>query len=643
MRPDDRRDRRARPDRTRANRHPADGPLPLPFDAASDPDAEALDALAAELALAGDRTRTARLADGLDRPDRAFAAGLRARLLDAYPAEAADDRTRLADDRTRAADDRTRLADDRTRVSDDRTRAADELDGRPRHVRGSVAARPVGILPSRRWAVLAAAAAVVVAIIGSASSLLLPVPAEARVSEAVGASLIRDGALTVLDAGTPLRTGDEVRVARDGHATLALGGSFARLTGGADLRIDGLDADRLRLELVAGRTYHRVSPPPGGTYVVTTGPVSWTALGTAFDLDREPAGTGLERVTLLGLQHSVGIAGPDLRATVGEGRSATILLGGSPAGPELATGSLPPDAMDDPWLVENARLDRALGLPLGVLDRIALRPDRTPSPRPTASPEPTASAGAGPTEAPTAAPTPTPKPTPRPTPKPTPKPTPRPTPKPTPTPLASLGLALTTCNGGIVIDWTQFDGAGFHHYTTLRSTTSSIPKAWPPQGGAVDPGGTYSKDKTMTTANDAGLDAGITYYYRTMAFKADDTVIAASSVGSATAKAIKELGALAIGPDGSGGTTFSWAPYGGPGSCFDLYKLVYSPDDPTPSYLSGSPYLLASSDQGASSHLEAGLAPGTYWFRLEAIRYTDLGTPAKFVVAHTDAVQYTVP
>ena len=418
--------------------------------------------------------------------------------------------------------------------------------------------------------------------------------------------------------------------------------------GGADLRLDDLSAAGPRLDLVAGRSYHRVALPGGGTYVVTTGALRWTALGTAFDLDREPIGDGRDRVTMLGLQHSVSVAGPDLRATVGEGRAATVDVAAGNAS-DLAVGPIGPAVLDDPWLVANARRDRDLGFPLGVMDQVAVGPTATPGTEPASegpgSEEPAASAApeATATGRPTASPTskPAARATPGPTPRSTPKPTPRPTPEPTPRPLASLGLDLLSCDGGIVIDWATYDGDHFDHYATLRNTSPSIPKAYPPRAGATFVDGTYTKSRLRTSAYDAGLDAG-TWYYRSMAFDAGNRVIAASPIRSATAKPVRGLGTLTVGPGDGSTTAFSWTAYEGSSACFGSAKLVFSKVDPSPSYFDRSPVLFVTSGQGVSEAV-AALDPGTYHFRLQVVRSTDLGSPAKFLVAQTDVATYTVP
>ena len=150
--------------------------------------------------------------------------------------------------------------------------------------------------------------------------------------------------------------------------------------------------------------------------------------------------------------------------------------------------------------------------------------------------------------------------------------------------------------------------------------------------------GAYSTNSAKTDGFDPTGDGGATVNYRAVAFGAGDRALAASPVKSVATKAVKALGGLTIGTDGAA-TSFAWTPYGGPGACYSYYKLAYSAEDATPSYLEGSPIAWVGSEQAAGSAL-AELAPGTYWFRLQAIRATSLG---KFVVAQTNVAQYTVP
>jgi hypothetical protein len=278
---------------------------------------------------------------------------------------------------------------------------------------------------------------------------------------------------------------------------------------------------------------------------------------------------------------------------------------------------------------------------------VALGDHPTPTPAPTIAPEPSFTLAPVESVEGTVMPSvstveATPEPTPVPTPKPTPRPTPKPTPVPPP-PMGVLSLTATGCPGGVVLNWSTYEGAGaFSHYLTLRNTSESIPKAYPPQGGAVDPGGTYASNIGKTSAVDADISAGVTYYYRTMAFNGDDEVIAASSITTAVAAPVGSLGSLAVGAVAEG-TKLAWTPFEGSEACFTWYKLVYSETNPSPSYLGGDSYL-AALENPADSQFVAGpevLVSGhTYYLRVQVIRATDLGG---FLVAQTDVATYTVP
>jgi hypothetical protein len=517
---------------------------------------------------------------------------------------------------------------------------------------------PRRILPAPRWTALGAAAILLLSVIGLNASLLRPEVPAARASAVSGATLIRDGVASKLAAGTDIRVGDEVRVAADGRATITIGATEARLAGGADLRIDLVSADRIVVDQVAGRVYHRVVVNPGGTYTVETASLDWIARGTAFDLDRMSIDEG-GRLTLTAVQHEVGVNGPTVRATIEERQQAVASVGDTA---NLSIGEAPESALRDPWLVANARLDLALGYPLGIFKGVDLsEPSASsistaaPSTRPSPagpSPETTHGPTADPTTTqpppmPTSTPsTPTgprsPGPTPRPTPRPTPKATPKPTPTPSSKPTSSiepLSFTASACPGGVVLDWASFGGGGFDHYLVLRSTSTSIPAAYPPQDGARVVGGTYTTERSKTDGYDRIGRGGATAHYRAIAFDHGNHALAASAVQTVKTKPVKRLGALAIESSGSS-TRFDWSTFAGPAGCYTAYKLAYSADDSTPSYLDGDPIAWVGTNQDVGTAFVEGLRPGTYWFRLQAIRATSLG---KFVVAQTGVVRYKVP
>jgi hypothetical protein len=190
-----------------------------------------------------------------------------------------------------------------------------------------------------------------------------------------------------------------------------------------------------------------------------------------------------------------------------------------------------------------------------------------------------------------------------------------------------------------VLDWEPFDGDGFHHYLVLRSASSTIPTTYPPQGGVRRVDRTYTTSRDTTDGFDRVRDGGTTAHYRAIAFGAGDHALAASSVRSVKTTPVERLGALAIAADGSS-TAFGWDPYAGPAGCYSTYKLAYSAEDSTPNYVGGASIAWSGSEQQASTATVDGLAPGTYWFRLQAIRATSLGN---FVVAQSSVVRYTVP
>ncbi|HEY8167389.1 MAG TPA: hypothetical protein VIF84_01625 [Candidatus Limnocylindrales bacterium] len=484
-----------------------------------------------------------------------------------------------------------------------------------------------------------AAVLVMVAVVGLAA-IRSPGAPPAVAGVSVDAWLVRDGIRSSLADGIALHAGDAIDVGAAGGATLHLGDGEARLAGGASLRITALADGSVTLEQLAGRVYHRVALPEGGRYVVATGPLRWVAEGTAFDLRRSTTSGGGEQAELLAVEHAVTVRGDDLSARVAQGKLAVVTLTEG-AAEALDIAPVPPELLDDPWLWANADADHQLDFELGILATRRGEPTPIPTAVGTATPgaTPAEAAEAAGTPAPAAA-TPAPKPraTARPTAKPTAKPTQAPTSAPTAVPTPTMTLDLTACHGAVLIEWEEVKKGSFDHYLTLRNTDSSIPKAYPPKNGAVDPGTTYANDRDQLSAFDAGADAGTRTYYRAMTFDDDDEVTAWSSVKSVVPKDHADLGPL----DVSGtalGLSFSWSSYGGPGKCFDYYKIVSSPDHANPSYLDGDQVLAAPGSQGDSS--AAGLVhlPGTYHFIVEAIKRTDTG---KFLVAHTEVETFTV-
>ena len=500
---------------------------------------------------------------------------------------------------------------------------------RPAAVVPHLASRHPTAFPASWWSITAAAAALVVALVGLNANMFLPVPAASRVTNAVGAELIRQGETTALSVGTELQAGDEVRVSSDGSAALQIGESRVRLAGSTDLRLTSLDRANIALEQVQGRAWHRVVMPADGHYVVTTAGVSWTASGTAFDLERTTS-VSADTVHALSVQHAVVASGNGLLVTVAEGHGATVLLGDRPS---IETSVIDPAvAAADPWIRANAVADAAAGLSVGMLAGLTLAiataaPTGTTEPAATTSPSPTDVVEA------TAPPVATPSPTPHPTPRPTPKPTPGPT-------LGSMGLTAGACPGGVTLDWTVPDMAGIHHIQVLRGSSGEVPMAYPPGPGITAIDGGYTTDLAKTSGFDIREVSG-SAWYRAVAYSAQDKPIAASDIRSLSALGPASLGTLGVSGSTPGELSFSWTSLGASSGCFSYYKVVKSADDPSPSYLTGATAIAAIGDQSASGSLVTGLpSGGTFYFRVEAIRATALG---KFVVGASTVVQATVP
>lgn len=482
---------------------------------------------------------------------------------------------------------------------------------------------------SLRWISAGVAASLIVATFLYGSAIFWPTTRTvATASVALGTTLVRGGSQSTLVSGTELREGDEIRVAAAGNATLQLGGSYARLAGGADLRLTSLDLNHIALDLLAGRLYDRVAVAAGGDYRVTTASVTWTARGTAFDLDRYGTSGGGERVRGLALYDALAVSGPGLEDNLAQGTSATVILSpdGSPTGSPLIE-PITPQILADAWLAENAALDARLGFALGELASLV-------SPPPTAPPvaSPTGATSAPPTEAPTPAPTlaPTPAPTPRPT------PVPRPTAVPTQAGPQNLGQLTVTANsdGSYAFSWPVYTGAGFEYYKLVYAdwpTTPSYPESsyWAALSspsdnswwGHVDPGDYAVRLQVVDLSSGSAV------------ILAQTNVVHLVVPVPASLPPTQDLGPL-VANDTVDGVTFSWTAF--TGASFSYYKLVYEPTSSgkTPSYPDGSPYW-AVPGPGDTTSGPIVIPAGDYYVRIQAIGYP---TGPAYVYAQTTVI-----
>lgn len=209
-----------------------------------------------------------------------------------------------------------------------------------------------------------------------------------------------------------------------------------------------------------------------------------------------------------------------------------------------------------------------------------------------------------------------------------------PTPAATPDPTV-LALDATSCDGGVVLDWSASVDPTFHHYSALRSPEREIAPDYPPIAPAVDWGDTYATDRFVTSAVDASIIPSETrWYYRVMAYDAEGAVVGASPVRTARLLEVDDLGQVEATTE-EGVTRLEWSAYGGFSGCFSSYRVLFGTG------VSPTTVLAVISDQGTTALETDALHPGTtYVLRVQAVRATTLGS---FVAGQTAVATYTVP
>jgi hypothetical protein len=198
----------------------------------------------------------------------------------------------------------------------------------------------------------------------------------------------------------------------------------------------------------------------------------------------------------------------------------------------------------------------------------------------------------------------------------------------------ALALDTTSCEGGVVLDWSASASPEFHHYSALRSPSRTIETAWPPIAPAVDWGDTFTTDRFVTSGADASLiPTDRIWFYRVVAYDAGNGVVGASPVVSGRMSPVVDLGATTASASDAG-VRIGWEPYGGFSQCFSSYRVLYGTGvaNTVLAVVSGQP-----SDTVVTSNLHPGT---TYAIRVEAIRTTTL---ASFVIGSSQTVLYTVP
>lgn len=244
-------------------------------------------------------------------------------------------------------------------------------------------------------------------------------------------------------------------------------------------------------------------------------------------------------------------------------------------------------------------------------------------------------ASSPPSPSPTADPTPIPSPESTPAPSRIPSPTPAPPPTPTPDP-AAMELEVTSCNGGVVLDWSPSLHPDFNHYIGLRSPEREIEPQYPPIAPAVDWGDLYATDRFVTGGFDATIVPSDTeWHYRVIAYDVDGRPVSQSNVASGVILPFADLGDLAAEAPDHGGVRVSWGLYDGVPACFSAYRVLYGANGVADT-------LLTSVSDPARTAIETGaLHTGqSYVLRVQAVRTTTLG---QFVIGETEPMSFAVP
>ena len=211
-----------------------------------------------------------------------------------------------------------------------------------------------------------------------------------------------------------------------------------------------------------------------------------------------------------------------------------------------------------------------------------------------------------------------------------------PAPSATPDPSA-IELDTTSCDGGVVLDWSASSAADFHHYSALRSPERDIPPDWPPIAPAVDWGDTYTTDRFVTSAADDTVTlSDRLWFYRVVAYDAENRVVGSSPVRPARMDPVADLGAVTAAPgEEDGQVRIGWRPYTGFSECFSSYRVTVTPAGAAASVVA------VISEQAAGNTVTGALHPGTsVTIAVEAVRTTILGS---FTVGEAVPLVYSVP
>jgi hypothetical protein len=244
--------------------------------------------------------------------------------------------------------------------------------------RGRDPSRRVSVQETWKLSYATLAAAAVIAVIFVVSSLLFTAPGEIGVGPNLGlaeneAWVFATGNVEVRPPGgewsemeTPvvLTQGSSIRTPGDVRAEVAFGGeNSARLNYGSEADILATGDKGISIQMRKGEGYYRAAK--GTSFRVLGGGLETETLGTVFDLD-----LGGNDPELLALESSVEAGAPGVNAgpiNLQEGKMLDLpgVLGED--GLSGRVRDIPPERLQEEWLLWNRSIDESRGLNTGVM------------------------------------------------------------------------------------------------------------------------------------------------------------------------------------------------------------------------------------------------------------------------------------
>ncbi|MFZ6036370.1 MAG: FecR domain-containing protein [Patescibacteria group bacterium] len=166
-----------------------------------------------------------------------------------------------------------------------------------------------------------------------------------------------------VDTDTVLHTGDQLSTGAESKAIVEFeNGDVVRLGYTTEVTLTNLETTQVIIAQQSGATYNRVAKDPRRQYIVTSGDIAISALGTAFDVIEKE-----EAVDVGVIDSSVAIDTSADQAEVAQGSQATI----DKAALQVAVSDINPDALKSEWYVWNKEEDSKHNNSLGIFEPLA--------------------------------------------------------------------------------------------------------------------------------------------------------------------------------------------------------------------------------------------------------------------------------